>query len=278
MNGALIGPMGARSLFQGAVFQKSYLAGTLSGLTGVSRQTGEEPISRERKDPIMAHSLGRRSFEAIAQFLIFLAALIFLPAWSLRYWQGWLFFAVFSASIILMTVYFLKADPGLVERRLKAGPVDEKLKSQKRIQTFASILIVLLILVPALDHRFGWSSVPAIVSIAGDVLVVAGFAVTFFVFRANSYTSGTVEVAKDQTIVTTGPYGIVRHPMYSGALLMFLGMPLALGSWYGLLLVIPMAAVLVWRLQDEERYLERELPGYPEYRQKVHYRLVPGIY
>jgi protein-S-isoprenylcysteine O-methyltransferase Ste14 len=223
-------------------------------------------------------SLNRRSFEAVAQFLLALAIVVFLPAWTLAYWQGWLFWAVFSLCVITVTVYFLKTDPALVERRLKAGPAGETRRSQKAIQALASVLYLLLVLVPVLDHRFGRPTVPAAVSILGDVLVIAGFAVIFAVFRANSYTSGVVEVAAGQTVVTTGPYGVVRHPMYSGALLMFLGMPPALGSWRGLLLVLPMAALLIWRLSDEEAYLEQELAGYPEYRRKVRSRLVPWIY
>ncbi|MBN9077854.1 MAG: hypothetical protein BGN87_21020 [Rhizobiales bacterium 65-79] len=228
----------------------------------------------------MEQSLGRRSFEAVAQFLVFLAALIFLPAWSLRYWQGWLFLAVFSAAVIVTTVYFLRADPALIERRLKAGAAAEARRSQKVIQALASVLFFLTVLVPVLDHRFGRSPVPASVSVsvAGDVLVVLGFVVIFLVFKANSYTSGVVEIGEDQKVISTGPYAIVRHPMYSGALLMFLGIPLALGSWWGLLLLIPMTAVLVWRLVDEEKFLEEELPGYRAYRQKVRYRLAPWIY
>jgi protein-S-isoprenylcysteine O-methyltransferase Ste14 len=232
----------------------------------------------EAKEPIMAQSLGRRSFEAVAQFLVFLAALILLPAWSLRYWQGWLFLGVFSAAVIFITAYFLRVDPGLVERRLKAGAAAETRKSQKRVQTFASILVCLLVLLPVLDHRFGWSAPPAAVSILGDGLVALGFLVIFLVFRVNSFTSGVVEIGQDQKVITTGPYAIVRHPMYSGALVMFAGIPLALGSWWGLLLVLPMAAVLVLRLVDEEKFLDDELPGYREYRRAVRCRLVPAIY
>jgi protein-S-isoprenylcysteine O-methyltransferase Ste14 len=226
----------------------------------------------------MAQSLRRRSFEAVAQFLVSLAALIFLPAWTLEYWRGWLFFAVFSASIILVTAYFLKADPALVERRLKAGAAAETRRSQKVIQALAGVLFFLTVLLPVLDHRFGGLPVPAAVSALGNLLVVLGFVVIFFVFKANSYTSGVVEVGKGQEVISTGPYAIVRHPMYSGALLMFLGMPPALGSWRGLLLLVPLTGLLVWRLVDEEKFLEEELPGYREYRRKVRYRLVPWIY
>jgi protein-S-isoprenylcysteine O-methyltransferase Ste14 len=225
----------------------------------------------------MTQSLGRRSFEAVAQFLVFLAALIFLPAWTAGYWRGWLFFVVFSASIILLTVYFLKADPALVERRLKAGAAAETRLSQKVIQTLASVLFFLTVLLPVLDHRFGRLPVPAVVSVLGDLLVVLGFVVIFFVFKANSYSSGVVEIGEDQEVISTGPYAIVRHPMYSGALLMFLGIPPALGSWRGLLLAVPLTGLLVWRLVDEEKFLEEELPGYREYRRKVRYRLAPWI-
>ncbi len=131
---------------------------------------------------------------------------------------------------------------------------------------------------PALDHRFGWSSVPAYVAISGDVLMLAGFAITFAVFKANTYTSGIIEVAEDQRVISTGPYAVVRHPLYSGALIMLFGIPLALGSWWGMLINVPLTVAVIWRLLDEERFLGEHLAGYVEYKEKVHYRLVPGVW
>jgi protein-S-isoprenylcysteine O-methyltransferase Ste14 len=207
-----------------------------------------------------------------------MAAAIFLPAWTLDYWQGWACIAVFFASAAVLTVYLMKRDPALLERRMKAGAGAEKEESQKRIQSLTRILFLSLLVFPALDHRFGWSRVPEIASIGGDVLIAIGFAIIFFVFKENTYTSGVIEVAEGQRVISTGPYVLVRHPMYSGALVMLAGIPIALGSWWGLLLVIPMAAAIVWRLIDEEKFLAANLPGYSEYLREVRYRLAPMVW
>ena len=222
--------------------------------------------------------LRKRAFEGLAQFLVALAAFLFLPAWSLRYWQGWVFWFEFSLLVSLITVYFLWKDPALIERRLKAGPLAEKQKKQKIIQWFANFFFVSLIVFPGLDHHFGWSHVAPAAVFVGNAFVAVGLGIVFLVFRENSYTSGTIEVDEEQTIVTTGPYRLVRHPMYSGAILLLIGIPLALGSLWGLLVCVPMVAVMVWRLVDEEKYLCKNLPGYDEYRTTTRYRLVPGIY
>lgn len=223
-------------------------------------------------------TLQKKSFEGVAQFIVALGAFLFLPAWSLRYWQGWIFWLEFSLLITLITVYFLKKDPALIERRLKAGPGAETERSQKLIQILTSFFFVALIIFPAIDHRFGWSHLPVIAVLAGDAIVAVGLAIIFFVFKENSYTSGIIEVGAGQPVISTGPYRFIRHPMYAGALLMMLGIPLALGSRWGLLLWVPLTATIVWRLVDEETYLSQNLTGYVEYRAKTRYRLVPGIY
>ena len=161
---------------------------------------------------------------------------------------------------------------------MNAGPGAEKEKSQKRIQVFASLVFIGVMILPSLDHRFSWSDVPLSVVIAGDVFVALGFLLIFIVFRENTFSAATIEVAPDQKVISTGPYAIVRHPMYSGALVMLLGTPLALGSWWGLLMFIPMSFIIVWRLLDEEKFLSKNLSGYKEYCKKVQYRLVPFIW
>ena len=225
-----------------------------------------------------AVSLRKRALQGLAQFLVALWALVFLPAWSLRYWEGWVFWLEFSLIVTLITVYFLEKDPGLIERRLKAGPLAEKEKKQKIIQWFASFFFIALIILPGIDHHLGWSYLSLPLIMQGDILVALGLAIVFLVFRENSYTSGTIEVGKEQKVISTGPYRLVRHPMYAGAILLLVGIPLALASSWGLLVCVPMVAVIVWRLTDEENYLSRNLPGYLEYCGKTHYRLVPGIY
>jgi protein-S-isoprenylcysteine O-methyltransferase Ste14 len=207
-----------------------------------------------------------------------LGAALFLPSWSFYYWQGWVCLAAFFFPSIAITFYLMKRDPELLKRRLKAGAKAEQEKSQKVIQSLTRIIFPSLFVFSALDHRFGWSIVPPLLSIAGDLAVALGFAVIFAVFRANTYTSGTIEVAAGQTVVSTGPYALVRHPMYSGALIMLFGIPPALGSWWGLLIFVPMAGLIVWRLLEEEKFLAANLPGYSEYRKRVAYRLLPLVW
>ena len=172
----------------------------------------------------------------------------------------------------------MKNDPKLLARRMRAGPGDEKERSQRIIQLVATFAFLVVIVFPALDHRFAWSTVPLAGVIAGDGLVALGFLIIFFVFRENSFASGVIEVDAGQKVVATGPYAFVRHPMYSGALIMMVGVPLALGSRWGLLLVIPIALAIVWRLLDEEAFLAKRLQGYPAYQARVRHRLVPWVW
>ncbi len=223
-------------------------------------------------------SLGRRASRATLKFLLALAAMIFLPAWSLSYWQGWLFLANVTVWSVVITLYLLQRDPGLLERRLSAGPKAEEEPAQKRIQFFMAILVIALVLVSALDYGLGMSMVPWHVVIAGDLLVVLGYVIVFLVFRENSFASATIELAADQRVISSGPYALVRHPMYAAALVIFVGVPLSLGSWWGLLLVPPLTWLIAARLLDEERYLIKNLPGYDDYRSKVRYRLVPAVW
>jgi protein-S-isoprenylcysteine O-methyltransferase Ste14 len=156
--------------------------------------------------------------------------------------------------------------------------VEEKEKTQKIIQAFAFLGFALILIIPALDHRFGWSNIPLCIVILGDILVAIGFYLVFLVFKENTFASATIEIATDQKVITTGPYSMVRHPMYSGALIMLFGTPLALGSWWGLLVLIPFILIIILRLLDEEKFLSKNLPGYNEYCQKVRYRLIPLLW
>ena len=224
------------------------------------------------------NELNRKAVTAIVRTLIVLIAAVFLPVGTLNYWQGWVCLLAFSVPATAITVYVAKNDPALLERRLKAGPRAEKEKGQKIVQAITSVVFLADFVFPAFDHRFGWSSVPASASMAGALLMVLGFAITFEVFKANSYTSGIIEVAAEQKVVSTGPYAIMRHPMYSGAWIMLFGIPLALGSFWGMLVNIPLFAGIVWRLLDEEKFLARNLDGYKEYCQKVKWRLAPFVW
>jgi protein-S-isoprenylcysteine O-methyltransferase Ste14 len=193
--------------------------------------------------------------------ILVLAALLFIPAWTLHYWQAWLFMAVFVCASGAISVYLAIRDPKLLERRMNVGPQAEKEPAQKIIMVFAMIGCIAVLVFPALDYRFGWSSVPASVSVLGDALIVLGFLFTFFVFRENSYGASTIQIAEGQTVISTGPYALVRHPIYAAALVMLVGVPLALGSWWGLFALLLILPVLIWRLLDEERFLRQNLPG-----------------
>ena len=206
------------------------------------------------------------------------AILIFLPAWTLRYWQGWTFLATFATASTALTVYTAVYDKELLERRLRAGPGAETESSQKIIVLLVMLGFAAFLVFSVLDHRFGWSPVPAYVSIIGDVLIALGFLFIFFVMRENSYAASTIQIAEGQTVISTGTYAVVRHPMYSGALLLAIGAPLALDSWYGLLGIFVILPALIWRLTDEENFLTRNLPGYAEYKSKVRWRLIPGLF
>lgn len=222
--------------------------------------------------------VNRKALFGLAHMAALLAAFVFLPVWTLAFWQGWVCLFAFLAPAVAITVYVAKRDPALLGRRMKAGASAETEPAQKIIQTIAGVAFAADFAVSALDHRFGWSVVPVLECIAGDLLIVLGFFIVFTVFKANTYTSGIIEVAPEQKVVSTGPYAVVRHPMYSGALLMLVGIPVALGSWWGEWANVVMTAALVWRLLDEERFLAANLPGYLEYRETVKFRLVPFVW
>jgi len=207
-----------------------------------------------------------------------MALLIFVPAGTIYYWQAWVYLSIFFGASALTTRYLIRNDPALLERRMSGGPTAEKRAVQKFIMLFTSAGFIALLVVPALDHRYHWSTVPLSGVVAGDALVATGLYFIFLVYRENTFTSATIEVAPDQTVISTGPYAVVRHPMYASGSLYVLGTPLALGSYWGL---VPLAATLpflIWRLFDEERFLGERLPGYTEYQQKVRHRLVPRIW
>ena len=204
-----------------------------------------------------------------------LGLLLFLPAGTLNYWQAWVLIAVFVLGSNAIGIYLSRYDPELLERRKQAGPKAETRPAQKIIISVLIAALVGMLVLSALDYRFGWSAVPALVSLAGDVLVALGIYITFLVVRENTFSGANIKVFKDQKVISTGPYALVRHPMYIGTLLFTLAAPLALGSWWGFLPVLLVIPMLVWRIFDEEKLLNAELPGYADYTRKVRYRLVP---
>jgi protein-S-isoprenylcysteine O-methyltransferase Ste14 len=224
------------------------------------------------------NTLNKRAFGGLLFHFVAMAALLFIPAWTFDYWQAWTFMAVYFALSLAITLYLMKNDPKLLKRRMSGGPAAEKEPTQKIIMSFASLGFIGLLVVPAFDHRFAWSEMPAYMALVGDALVALGWLAIFFVFKENTFTSATIELAPDQEVISTGPYALVRHPMYAGALVMLAGIPIALGSWWGLLVLAALLPALVWRLLDEEKFLARNLPGYVEYQEKVRYRLIPRVW
>lgn len=225
----------------------------------------------------MTH-LALRAWFALAALAVVMGLLLFVPAGTLSYWQAWVYLGIFFGASALTTAFLIRRDPALLERRMRGGPTAEKRSIERIIMVFTSVGFIALLVVPALDYRFQWSNVPQGAVVAGDVLVIVGFYFIFLVYRENTFTSATIEVAPGQTVISTGPYAIVRHPMYASALLYLVGTPLALGSYWGLVPLVAMMPFLIWRLFDEEQLLAETLPGYVDYQNKVRYRLVPGIW
>src|SRR4051812_45898806 len=209
----------------------------------------------ERQHSLMNDDLAKRAFGGFARFQIALALMIFLPAWSLAYWQGWTYWLLFGASCVVITLYFLRHDRALIARRMQAGPGAETEPRQKLILTFASVALVAMYVISPLDYRFGWSIVPAWLAVLADAIVAISFYGFFLTFRQNAFAAATITVENEQRVISTGLYAIVRHPMYACAVPLFLATPVALGSWWGLVPAALLLALLVWRLLDEEAYL-----------------------
>jgi protein-S-isoprenylcysteine O-methyltransferase Ste14 len=224
------------------------------------------------------NALNAKAFVSLAVLILIMAALIYIPAGTLNYWQAWLFLAVYFASSLAITLYLIARDPTLLRRRMRGGPTAEKQPTQKIIMTLTSLGFIGLRVVPALDHRLGWSYVSPSLELIRDALVVLGFLGVFRVFKENTYTSSTIELAADQRVIATGPYALIRHPMYAAALGMLIGIPIALGSYFGLIVFVATSGAVIWRLLDEEKYLAANLSGYLDYQKKVPFRLIPGVW
>jgi protein-S-isoprenylcysteine O-methyltransferase Ste14 len=207
-----------------------------------------------------------------------LALVLFLPAGTLNYWQAWVFIAAFTVATIVPSLYLAKTNPAALQRRMRGGPTAEGRPVQKLIITGAFLSIFGMMALSAYDHRMGWSSVPAWVCVLGDVLIVVGLTLAMLVIVQNGYAAATVRVEDGQQLASTGLYKLVRHPMYAANLILMVGMPLALGSYWGLVGLVPGILVLVFRILDEEKLLNQELGGYREYRQHVRYRLMPYVW
>ena len=206
---------------------------------------------------------------------LFIGLLVLWPAGTFKFWQVYVYLAFLLVPMLFVVRYFLDKNPKFLERRLAT----KEKKGQQRVVVWTSTLVFLAgFMLPGFDHRFGWSNVPTYVVIVADIAVLLGYSIIILVFKENSYASRVVEVAKNQTVISTGPYSIVRHPMYLGVLIMFSATPLALGSYWA---IIPFAALptfLVLRILNEERLLSEQLPGYKEYCRRIRFRIIPFVW
>ena len=204
-----------------------------------------------------------------------LAAMFFLPAGTLDYWQAWAYLAVLLTPMCFVVAYFMKKDPQVLERRMR---MKEKEPEQKAIIKWSYPLFLAAFLLPGLDRRFGWSAVPAWLVLAADIIVLAAYGMVFLVMRENRFLSRVVEVESQQRVISSGPYAVVRHPMYAAVMPLYFFSPLALGSFWALLPAAFIPAILVARLLNEEKVLGREMSEYRKYARRVKFRLIPGIW
>lgn len=232
-------------------------------------ETKSEMTRVEKKD-LVKKMIIRFSFVPL-----FEAIFTLLPAGTLNYWQVYAYFGVILIPMVFVLRYFLKNDPRFLERRAR---VTEKVKEQKLIQWINLPIFISAFVVPGLDRRFSWSDVPVEVIILTEIVILGGYLIIFNVFRQNSYASRIIETDKEQKVISTGLYSVVRHPMYIGVLIMYLPTPLALGSYWGLLPMAILPISIVFRILNEEKILCENLEGYKEYCNKTRYRLIPYIW
>jgi len=219
-----------------------------------------------------------KSIAGLLALIGILGILLFGIAWTFDFWRAWIYLCIFGASSTLITIYLWKKDSKLLERRVNAGPTAEREISQKIIQLLASIAFIGIFILASFDHRNSWSHVPSYLTILGDMLVIIGFYIVFLVFKENTFAAATIEIAKNQKVISTGPYLVVRHPMYSGAFILLLGTPLALGTWWAFIPCLLLIFVIILRLLEEEKFLLKNLNGYKKYYNKVYYRIVPYVW
>lgn len=232
----------------------------------------------DKPDPTDTANLGRKAILSFIRLQLFLLLLLIVPAWTLYYWPAWLYWTLSTACGLAITLYLLRHDPALLMRRMKIGPGAEGQRSQKIIQAINSVLSCSIFVTAGLEHRFHPLHIPAPVVLTADAVLLIALLLVFRVFQVNSYTASTVQVESGQSVISTGPYAWVRHPMYTGSILGYLATPVALGSFWAIVPAVLISAMIVVRLVDEEHYLSHHLSGYDGYRHQVPYRLVPYVW
>ena len=223
----------------------------------------------------MKGSLFFRAIGKLLMGLALLALLLFLPAWTLYYPQAWLFLGILFIPMILVGIVLFVKSPELLEKRLDAK---EEESEQRSVVALSGLMFLAAFIFAGLSFRFGWLMLPFPVSIAAAVVFLAGYVMYAEVLRENTYLSRTIEVQEDQKVIDTGLYGVVRHPMYLATVILFLSMPLILGSVISFLIMLFYIPIIAKRIRNEEQVLEEGLPGYPEYKEKVNYRLIPFLW
>jgi protein-S-isoprenylcysteine O-methyltransferase Ste14 len=216
--------------------------------------------------------------KALSRFIpgiIILSALMFISAGTINYWNAWLFMGELFIPMLLVLVYLIIWDPELLLKRLNAN---EKEKTQQKVVLITLIMFLSAFIISGLDYRYKWSSVPLLIVLISATMVLTGYILFFIVMRQNSYASRVVEIQEKQKVIDTGLYGIVRHPMYSAAILMFMSMPLVLGSFYALIPLLIFPFQMGIRMRNEEQILEKGLDGYIEYKKRVRYKIIPFLW
>ena len=227
---------------------------------------------------MMKNKLAIKTILGFMNLFIMMGLSIFVPAGTLYYNQAWWYVTIFFGGITIITVYIFINDKNLLQSRLKVGSVSEQRKNQKIIQGLASLGFIGMYIISGFDQRFHWSDLPSWLSLSSDIMIIIAMVFLFIIFRKNTFLSATIEVKSNQYVIADGPYAVVRHPMYSAAILLFLFTPLALGSVWALLTLPLMMMVLVLRCLDEEAALKSDLVGYKEYCNQLRYRLIPYIW
>ncbi len=225
--------------------------------------------------PAALKALKRKIAIRITLLLLLLGIFILLPAGTFHYWQAYVYFAVIFGPLIFVVHYFYKKDPKFLERRMR---IKEQETEQKKIVFSTAFFYVVGFILPGFDHRFGWSDVPAGIVLTADMLVLLSYIFIVYVFKVNRFASRVIEVEKDQTVISTGPYSVIRHPMYLGTIVMFLSTPVALGSYWAVIPFTVLPVSLAFRILNEEKVLSEQLPGYKEYCTKIRYRLIPFVW
>ena len=220
-------------------------------------------------------SLEKRVLMILLPGIIFVAAFVFIPAGTINYWQGWLFLLTLFIPMFCVMFYMIKFQRKLLEKRLL---VKEKREEQTFIQIINTFIFMAAMIIAGLDHRFGWTNVPVRVVIAADIAMLAGYVFFIRIMLYNEYASRIIEVQKGQKVIDTGPYAVIRHPMYAAGILMYLFIPMVLGSFWGMIPLLFIPIMLIFRLLDEEKALIKGLKGYKRYMRKVRYRLVPWVW